>query len=98
MTRIEERLDQLLVQSSQNTNHAHSASETIVPVPNIRGEMPDPAIFPNNEAAILSMITLLVDALLEFYAIETQPDLPLNNKKSLLCVQLGLRRLADAFI
>jgi hypothetical protein len=95
--RLNGRLDVLCVQTSQNTNRAHGAREGIVPVPNDQGEMPDPALFPVSEAAIISMPLRRVDALLVFYGVRPPPRTGINTKKSLLCTKLGLSRLADAF-
>ena len=97
LTRMDERLMRMDGRLAQITNRTHTAREAIVPVPNDRGEMPDLALFPVSEAAIISMPLRRVTALLVFYGIEPPPRASLQIKKSLLCAKLGLQRLADAF-
>jgi hypothetical protein len=86
------------IQVAKTTNRNLGPSETIVPVPNLRGEFPPENLFPHSQDQIAAgMQANHVEELLQFYEVDFPQEMPQRQKTSLLLSQLGMVTFAQAF-
>jgi hypothetical protein len=96
--RVNERLIPMSIQIAKITNRSLGPNDTIVMVPNLRGEFPPENLFPQTQSQIATeMQANNVEQLLRFYGVDFQRDIRLPEKKSLLYSQLGFVTSAELF-
>jgi Protein of unknown function (DUF3294) len=84
------KMTQVAIQTAKNANRALLRLETLVPVPNNDGNLPDQRNFPRTFEDLMNMEARNVNRLLVFYDISTNRDANLNARKELLCRHLGI--------
>jgi hypothetical protein len=98
VVRMEGRMIPMSIQIAKNTNRTLGPNDTIVTVPNLRGEFSPEKLFPRTQGQIATeMQAQDVEELLRFYGVDFPRNTLLPMKKSLLYSHLGLVALSQVF-
>ena len=88
-------LTQVAIQTAKNANRALMRLETLVPVPNNQGVIPDGIAFPQTYEHLMNMGVRDLNRLLDFYGILPEKGVGLDQRKELLCRHLGFLHNRD---